>query len=112
MWSTLQMGITITCACLPTLAPVIPVVAKQLSLVRSRTATVWSRSRSHTRVAPTSVGYKISKDEFEMSRDIEEPVPTHSPYTHGYPGGWAGAAGQGPSAPNMVWVERDVRAAY
>lgn len=116
MWSTLQMGITITCACLPTLAPIIPAIAKQFSQARSWTSIIWTRSR--TRASSGNNGYKISQDEYEMSRDAEQPE-TQVAKSHGYSQSWAASQGhvhhghdveRFPS--NTVLVERDVRVAY
>ncbi|KAK5988694.1 Wortmanamides biosynthesis cluster C-like protein [Cladobotryum mycophilum] len=61
MWSTLQMGIAITCACLPTLGPLLAVNTKVFLYLASWTTSLWSRSGSQS----GGRGQKIS-DDFEM----------------------------------------------
>ncbi|KAG6354181.1 hypothetical protein INS49_004785 [Diaporthe citri] len=44
LWSTLQIGLAIICACLPTLAPILPSIIKLFSYIRSWSLSIWSRS--------------------------------------------------------------------
>lgn len=121
MWSTLQMGIAITCACLPTLGPVLPSISKQFTHVRNWSATLWSRSR--TAKDSLGHGYKISNDNVEFSAMASNPPsvpqPTYILASQGYSQSWAQSDGHSfanhdvervPS--KTVLIERDVRVSY
>lgn len=48
MWSTMQLGIAITCACLPTLAPLLPTIRKPFVYLSSWHTSVWSRANAYS----------------------------------------------------------------
>lgn len=122
LWSTLQLGIAITCACLPTLAPILHTVSKQLSQIRSWGSTIWSRSR--TRNQPGRNVYKMSQDSYEMPNDVSQQSAKQPTAYQGYAQEWAESQGrlhygQGQfdqdveRGPNHTrFVARDARAAY
>lgn len=121
MWSTLQMGIAITCACLPTLGPVLPSISKQFTHFRNWSSILWSRSR--TAKGALGHGYKISNDNVEFSamasRPPSVPKPTYILASQGYSQSWAQSDGHSfanhdverfPS--KTVLIERDVSVSY
>lgn len=94
LWSTLQLGIAITCACLPTMGPVLLGVTKQLSQIRSWGSTIWSKSR--TRVQPGRNVYKYSQDSYEMPSDVSQQPAKQAKVYHGHVNseGWAESQGR------------------
>ena len=46
VWSTIQLGLAILCACLPTLNPILAVIAKPITMLKSWTSSLISTSRS------------------------------------------------------------------
>lgn len=122
VWSTVQLGIAITDACLPTLGPILFTISKQLSQVRSWGSTIWSRFR--TGVYSGKNGYKVSQDNYEIPSNISQQPAKHATLSHGYSRSWAESQGQVHSGQghfdqdverfpsDVVLVERDVRVVY
>lgn len=75
MWSTLQGGMAITCACLPTLAPVLPIIVRPFTYIKSWSASIWSRSKVNSGHADR--GLRIA-DEYELARENQPEYATHA----------------------------------
>lgn len=89
MWSTLQLGLAITCAGLPTLAPILRAITKPWSYIQSWSASWWS----HFRTTSARRGYKFS-DNLEMLHPNEQQSAQRGrlkqePFVHGCSESWA-----------------------
>ncbi|KAM4065404.1 hypothetical protein HRG_004277 [Hirsutella rhossiliensis] len=119
MWSTIQLGLAIICACLPTLGPLLPTISTPFEYIGSWTASLWSRSSPNS----SGRGYKIS-NQYEMP-DAGNKPPSSSQHErdnmgfHGSSRSWAhGSSGDGHvdhkverMPPKGIMVDRDVRVA-
>lgn len=99
MWSTLQLGFAITCACLPTLSPLLPAISKPFCYIRSWGESFWpSGSQSGGRV------YKGSYEHEFQPRLLNPGEETHG---RGSPQSWLRGNG---SHDRFVHGVEDVRA--
>ncbi|KAK8915434.1 Satratoxin biosynthesis SC1 cluster protein 4 [Metarhizium anisopliae] len=72
MWSTLQLGLAITCSCLPTLNPIFTGVIKSFVYLGSWTASLWSHSKSQG----TSTRQKMPDHHAMNNEYLIPPLPT------------------------------------
>lgn len=118
MWSTIELGFAITCACLPTLAPILPSIVGQWSHLRSWTASIWYSS-TKTSTGSGSRGYKVP-DNYELSHETMRGAPSgqntqgasfygsSQSWARGSSGRWTTDNGHGPLPSTGIMVDRNV----
>lgn len=96
LWSTLQGGMAITCACLPTLAPVLPMTVNSFSYIKTWILSIWSRLSVNSKQ-----GFRIP-DEYELTRGNQ---PYHA--TDGFFSGPSRSWARGDKNRSNINPERD-----
>lgn len=74
------MGVAIVCACLPTLAPALPAIAKPFSQLRNWSSLIWSRLIGPSRTAAVGTQHLKSSEEYDLPASPDK-WPGQTPLT-------------------------------